>query len=124
MLLLASFNLAVAVTLIVILVRARLSPKVRLVVCIAAALVIPLFALWLFLVNGYHHWAWTPFEYGSWVPHALAGLATLALLATALVRTTGSILTRLAIGVLAFWLWLFFWLCGSFIVTCSMGDCI
>ena len=64
------------------------------------------------------------FEYGSWVPHALAGLATLALLAAALVRTTGSILTRLSIGVLAFWLWLFFWLCGSFIVTCSMGDCI
>ena len=47
MLLLASFNLAVAVTLIVIVIRARLSPKVRLVVRIAAALVIPLFALWL-----------------------------------------------------------------------------
>ena len=123
MVLLALVTLALTVTFVVTLVRSTLTPKGGLIAYMTVALA-PLLLLWLFVWNGYRHWNWWPFEYGSVLPHVLAGLMSLALLVLALGRVTGSLVAKVLIGFLACGLWLVLWLCGTVAVACGMGDCL
>ncbi len=111
---------ALALTLFLV----SLQPKRGLVLDVAVAVLVPLIALVLFNGNGYRHWNWTPFSYGSLFPHFIAAVIFLALLVRALLRVSGSIGAKVLIGVLATASWLGLWL-GSMIATaCGMGDCV
>ena len=68
MVLMGVLTLAITVAFLVTLVRSSLTPKGALIVHLTIALT-PLFLLWVFLLNGYRHWNWWPFEYGSLLPH-------------------------------------------------------
>ena len=98
MILLALATLALLMVFVVTLARSSLAPKGQAVAYIAIALGVPLLALWTFLANGYRHWNWAPFHYGSLAPHVLAGLTSVALLFVVLRRVTGSLAAKLVIG--------------------------
>jgi hypothetical protein len=116
-------TLALLLVLGLIFTLSSLAPKGRLAAYVAAALLVPLFALWAFLANGYRHSTWWPFQYGSLVPHLLAGLVSLVLLIVVFLRATGSLADKLVVGSLACGLWLVIWVCGTLTVACGMGDC-
>jgi hypothetical protein len=101
-----------------------LRPKRGLVVNLVIALLAPLFILLVFIGSGYRHWNWSPFAYGSLLPHFVAVLASFTLLARALVRVGGSKTAKALVGVLAAAAWFGLWMGGMFVTTCGMGDCI
>lgn len=114
---------ALALGLAVTLVRVPLTPKRGLILYTLVALFAPLLVLWLFQINGYRHWNWWPFSYTSVVPHVLAGIVSVALLARALTKVSGSIAAKFLVGSLACGFWLRVWLLGTVLVACVMGDC-
>jgi hypothetical protein len=109
--------------LVLTLFLVSLQPKRRLLINLAVALVVPLVALLFFIGNGYRHWNWFPFSYGSLFPHVIAGAVSLSLLVRALLRVSGSKGAKVALGVLVTFCWLGLWLGGMLAVACGMGDC-
>jgi hypothetical protein len=125
--LLTAIDLAVAVptaVLAVTLSLVSLQPKRGLLVNVAVAVLAPLVALLVFIANGYRHWNWFPFGYGSLLPHFIAAVVSLSLLVRALFRVSGSMGAKLLVGVLATATWFGLWLGGMFVTACGMGDCI
>jgi hypothetical protein len=109
-----------AVTLFLV----SLQPKRGLLIDLAVAVFVPLLALLIFIANGYRHWNWFPFSYGSLFPHFIAAVVSLSLLLRALIRVSGSTRAKVLVGVLATASWFGLWLGGMFVTGCSMGDCI
>jgi hypothetical protein len=109
-----------AVTLFVV----SLEPKRGLLINLAVAVLAPLLALLIFIANGYRHWNWSPFSYGSLLPHFITGVVTLSLLLRALYRVSGSIGAKVLVAVLAAASWFGLWLGGMFVTACGTGDCI
>jgi hypothetical protein len=121
---LSYFALGVAAALILTLMYSTLAPKGRLAVYLALALIVPLLALWLYIINAYHHSNWWPFGHGSFVPHALAALVFFAVMGTALVKVSGSLIAKAVVALLACTLWGTIWFNGTLLVACVMGDCV
>jgi hypothetical protein len=121
---LSYFALGVLAALVLTLMYSSLAPKGRLAVYLAAAVILPLLALWLYIINAYHHSNWWPFRHDSFVPHVLAALIFLAVMAAALVRTSGSLIAKGLIAVLTCVLWGTIWFNGTLLVACAMGDCL
>jgi hypothetical protein len=122
--LLSSLTLGLVAALIMTLMYGTLAPKGKLVVYLTVAFAVPLLMLWLFVMNAYRLSNWSPFGLGSIVPHVLAALAFLALLVWALVRVSGSLVTKVLVGALSCGIWAVVWLVGSLMVACAMGDCL
>jgi hypothetical protein len=125
--LLTAIVLAVVVptaVLAVTLSLVSLQPKRGLLVNVAVAVLAPLLALLVFIANGYRHWNWFPFSYGSLLPHFIAAIVSLSLLVRALFRVSGSMGAKVLVGVLAIATWFGLWLGGMFVTACGMGDCI
>jgi hypothetical protein len=101
-----------------------LQPKRGLLVDLAVAVLAPLFVLLIFIANGYRHWNWFPFSYGSLLPHFFAAVVSFSLLMRALFRVSGSIGAKVLVGALAIATWFGLWLGGMFVTACGMGDCI
>ena len=123
MLLASALTLAAAVALITVLVRYRLPPRGNLFVYMVVAVLAPLLTLWIYMAAAYRHWNWSPFEYGSGVPHALAGLASMGLILLGLTHASASTTAKVLMGVIASGLWIVVWFVGSIFTACSMGDC-
>ena len=121
---LSSLTLGLVAALVLTLMYGTLAPKGKLVVYVAVAFAVPLLTLWLFVINAYRLSNWSPFGPGSIVPHVLAALAFLALLLWALLRVSGSLVTKVLVGALACGIWAVAWLIGSLMVACAMGDCL
>ena len=109
-----------AVTLLLV----PLQPKRRLLINLGVAVLVPLLALLVFIANGYRHWNWSPFSYGSLFPHFIAAVVSLSLLVRALFRVSGSMRAKVLVGLLATVSWFGLWLGGMLFTGCSMGDCI
>jgi hypothetical protein len=125
--LLTAIVLAVVVptaVLAVTLSLVSLQPKRGLLVNVAVAVLAPLLALLVFIANGYRHWNWFPFGYGSLLPHFIAAIVSLSLLVRALFRVSGSMGAKVLVGGLAIATWFGLWLGGMFVTACGMGDCI
>jgi hypothetical protein len=101
-----------------------LQPKRGFLVNVAVAVLAPLLALLVFIANGYRHWNWFPFSYGSLLPHFIAAVVSISLLMRALLRVSGSMGAKVLVGVLATATWFGLWLGGMFVTACGMGDCI
>jgi hypothetical protein len=101
-----------------------LSPKRGFLLNLGVAILVPLFALLLFIAIGYRHWNWAPFSYGSVLPHFIAAFISLSLLVRALLRVSGSIGVKVLVGVLAAGSWLGLWFGSMSVTACAMGDCI
>src|SRR5579862_2707581 len=105
MALLSSLTLGLVAALVLTIMYSSLAPKGKLVVYTAVAFAVPLLALWLFVINAYHRANWSPFGPGSAAPHILAAVTFSALLIGALLRVSGSIVTKLLVGVLVCGIW-------------------
>ena len=101
-----------------------LQPRRRLLISVGVAVLVPLLALFVFIGNGYRHWNWFPFSYGSLFPHFVAAAVSLSLLVRALFRVSGPIAAKVLVGVLATVSWFGLWLGGMLFTGCGMGDCI
>src|ERR1700693_1531226 len=101
-----------------------LAPKRRLALYLAVAVTVPLLALWLYIINAYHHSNWWPFGHGSPLPHALAAMVFFAVMGIGLVRVSGSLIAKGLVAVLTCTLWGIIWFNGTLIVACAMGDCL
>ena len=110
--------------LVLALFLAPLHPRRRVLLNLVIAVFAPLLALLIFIGNGYRHWNWYPFSYGSLVPHFIAAAVSLSLLVRALLRSTGSLVAKALVGVLATVSWFGLWLGGMLVTACGMGDCI
>ena len=119
---LSYFALGVFAALILTLMYGTLAPKGKLAVYLAVAVIAPLLALWLYIINAYHHSNWWPFGHGSFVPHVLAALIFFALMGTALIKVSGSLIAKVLVAVLTCTLWGTIWFNGTLIVACVMGD--
>ena len=121
---LSYFALGVVAALILTLMYSTVAPKGRLAAYLVVAVTVPLLALWLYIINAYHHSNWWPFGHGSFVPHALAAVVFLAVMGAALVKVSGSLIAKVLIAVLTSALWGTIWFNGTLLVACAMGDCL
>ena len=116
--------MGVVAALVLTFMYSALAPKGRLAVYMAVAVIVPLLALWLYIANGYRHWNWWPFAHDSFLPHALAALVFLVVMATGLVKLSGSLIAKVLVAVLTCTLWGILWFYGTLFVACAMGDCL
>ena len=120
------FSSVVALALLVALVRtflnSALSPKRGLAIYTLFAFTAPLVLLWLYLA--YHPSGWWLFlGVTEFLPHALAAVAFIAALVTALTRASGALGAKLLVGVLTLALWGVVWFNLTFLLACVMHEC-